>query len=128
MTTEDEVNAVSNRQQCFSAIASDSASILILGSFPGVLSLERQHYYAHPRNSFWLIMAHLLEFEPALVYQDRLEKLKEKKIALWDVLYRCKRAGSLDSAIEADSVVVNDFSTFFTQHQSIKALFFNEAS
>ncbi len=115
------------RENCFPAIAPVSAVVLILGSFPGVLSLKRQRYYAHPRNSFWPIMADLLAFAGNLSYEDRLLKVVERKIALWDVLYYCRRMGSLDSAIQRDSVVVNDFRTFFLKHQKLKAIFFNGA-
>jgi TDG/mug DNA glycosylase family protein len=111
----------------FPPIATETASVLILGSFPGDLSPKRQRYYAHPRNSFWQIMAELLDFDVKSAYLDRLEILKERKIALWDVLSCCQRTGSLDSAIEADSIVVNDFSDFFFNHPNLKATFFNGA-
>jgi TDG/mug DNA glycosylase family protein len=111
----------------FQPIAAETASVLILGSFPGDLSLKNQRYYAHPRNSFWRIMAELLDFDVKSTYLDRVEILKEKKIALWDVLYCCKRTGSLDSAIEADSIVVNDFNDFFLSHPNLNATFFNGA-
>lgn len=118
---------IDSMENCFPAIAPVSAAILILGSFPGILSLKRQRYYAHPRNSFWPIMADLLTFSENLSYEDRLLKVVERKIALWDVLYCCRRMGSLDSAIEGDSVVVNDFRKFFTEQQKLKAIFFNGA-
>ena len=114
-------------QHGFPPVAPDCAAVLILGSFPGVLSLETQRYYAHPRNGFWPIMAQLLDFDPALSYLDCLEKLKKRKIALWDVLYRCKRSGSLDSSIETSSIAVNDFFTFFTEQHHLKAICFNGA-
>ena len=114
-------------EHCFPALAPASAVILILGSYPGVLSLQKQRYYAHPRNGFWPILADLLAFDQDLSYRDRVLKVVERKIALWDVLYRCRRNGSLDSAIEGSSAVVNDFGTFFSQQQNLRAIFFNGA-
>ena len=44
----------------FAPIADEQSRILILGSMPGIKSLEQQEYYAHPQNRFWRVMAALL--------------------------------------------------------------------
>ena len=41
-------------------IADERARVLILGSFPSEASLAAQHYYAHPQNQFWRILAAIL--------------------------------------------------------------------
>ena len=46
---------------CFDPIIDKDSRILILGSFPGVKSLEEQQYYAHPQNRFWRLLAALFE-------------------------------------------------------------------
>lgn len=79
------------------------ARLLLLGSFPGAASLQAAQYYAHPRNAFWPAMAELLA-EPALPsrpYADRLQLLRQRRIALWDAVAACQREGSLDTAIQA---------------------------
>ena len=112
---------------CFPPLSSGSESALVLGSFPGQLSLEKQQYYAHPRNSFWPIMGNLFGFDPLLPYSERAELLTRNNIALWDVLFSCNRKGSLDASIKKGSIRINDFETFFTTHRSISAIFFNGA-
>jgi len=97
----------------FNYIASESAVILILGSMPGEESLQRQQYYAHPRNLFWDIMGQMYDFDKNLPYHERLTQLKHNGIALWDVLSKCRRKGSLDSNIDISSTEPNDFGEFF---------------
>jgi hypoxanthine-DNA glycosylase len=114
--------------QGFPPIASDHSHVLILGSMPSVASLQAQQYYAHPRNAFWPIQQALWGIADQASYEERVQILQAKGVAVWDVLASCKREGSLDSAIDADSVVVNDFESFFVEYQQIKAIFFNGAT
>ena len=92
---------------------------------PGRDSLAAGQYYAHPRNLFWPIMAAMLGFTAQTPYRDRLRALRDARIALWDVMRSCKRAGSLDASIEAATIQANDFSSFFLAHRRIGRVFFN---
>jgi double-stranded uracil-DNA glycosylase len=101
------------------------ASVLILGSMPGNISLTQQQYYAHSRNAFWPIMAQLCGFESALPYNTKVQQLTRCGVALWDVIGSCQRDGSLDSAIRAEQV--NDFASFFVSQPLLTAIGFNGA-
>ena len=84
------------------SVASHDAKLLILGSFPGVASLQAQQYYAHPRNQFWPILAKMWKLDlTSLSYAKRIAEAKRHGLAIWDVHAACRREGSLDSAIEA---------------------------
>jgi hypoxanthine-DNA glycosylase len=101
--------------------------VLVLGSFPGKASLQKQEYYGHPHNGFWRIMGELLKFDPQLSYPARVRVLNRNRIALWDVLTSCSRKGSLDSSIQKDSIVLNDFENFFEKNRFIHTILFNGA-
>ena len=111
----------------FAPLSRPFATVLILGSMPGDASLKAQQYYAHPRNSFWPIMASVAGFDASVPYDVRVEALTRAGVALWDVLQSCVRPGSLDSAIQAGTRVPNDFAAFFAAHPGIRLVCFNGA-
>ena len=84
---------------------------VILGSFPGVASLQAQQYYGHPQNHFWKILGPLLGHADIVsaTYAARCDWLLSQGIGLWDVYAACEREGSLDANIR--HAVPNDFST-----------------
>ena len=114
--------------QSFPPIAKPNAQIIILGSIPGIASLTAGEYYAHPRNLFWRIIADLLNRPPLIDYPSKIQMLHNAQIALWDVMKSCYRPGSLDAAIDKDSIVANDFNNFFKAHPHIQQVFFNGAA
>lgn len=83
------------------------ARVLVLGSMPGAASLHQAQYYAHPRNRFWPLMAALCGVDAQLDYPQRIARLQQAGIGLWDVIGQCRRTGSLDTAIVRGSEVVN---------------------
>ncbi len=91
-------------------IVSPATRVLILGSFPGVRSLQTQQYYAHPQNQFWKILQAIWPSSPdgicASSYEKRSAWLLERGLGVWDVYASCQREGSLDTAIR--DAVVND--------------------
>jgi hypoxanthine-DNA glycosylase len=109
-------------------IADDAVQILILGNMPSVMSLAAQQYYGNPRNAFWRITGDIFGFDAASDYDDRAAALRGCGVAVWDVLRLCRREDSLDSAIEPDSMVANDFDAFFDAHPEIDRVFFNGAA
>ena len=112
-------------------LVSSQTRLLILGSFPGVASLQAQQYYGHPQNQFWRALSAILgdidASRPmdtcASSYQIRSEWLLSKKLGVWDVYASCEREGSLDSKIRQP--VLNDFSTLKTLCPDLQAIAHN---
>jgi hypoxanthine-DNA glycosylase len=109
--------------EAFPPIISPDARILILGTMPSEISLERQEYYGNPRNQFWRIMQTLFNIPASGAYAERIAGLRNNNIALWDVLQSCERVGSLDSAIK--NAIPNDFSGLFAGLPVLKIIAFN---
>ena len=110
----------------FGPVWQADARMLILGSMPSVESLRRSFYYAHPRNAFWPMMAEILgEARPESI-EEKAALLTRHRIALWDTVESCERAGSLDSAIR--SARANDFAAFYGRCPEIRFVFFNGAA
>ena len=107
----------------FPPIINENSKILILGSIPGVKSLEMQQYYAHPQNKFWKIICEIFNEEFTTNYQQRIEILEKHHIALWDVIDTCERKGSLDSEIRNEEA--NKIEELLQNFPNIKAIFCN---
>lgn len=81
--------------------------VLILGSFPSVISRKQNFYYANPTNRFWNVLENVYEE----VIDDKKEFCLRHSIGLWDVIHSCVIEGSSDSSIrdvkynDIDSIV-----------------------
>jgi hypoxanthine-DNA glycosylase len=111
--------------QSFPPVISAGCRVLILGSMPGIRSLNAQQYYAHPQNQFWRIMGALFETALPEAYTARTAFLLKNGIGLWDVIHSCRRDGSLDTAIRQESA--HDLETLFLQYPGIRFVGFNGA-
>ena len=109
----------------FAPIADAGARVLILGSLPGQRSIDAGEYYAHPRNAFGPVIEQLFGIPAAAPYAERVSGLKQRGVALWDVLHESQRRGSLDSAIEITAAEANGIAAFLDAHQQVCLVCFN---
>ncbi len=84
----------------FDPVFDDHSRVLVLGSFPSVLSRQNDFYYGNPRNRFWHVLAACVGAQdvPTTIAQKR-ELLLAHGVALWDVVASCDIRGSSDSSI-----------------------------
>jgi double-stranded uracil-DNA glycosylase len=107
----------------FPPLIADTSRVLVVGTLPSEESLHRQEYYGHPRNQFWRILADIYHVPLAETYPGRVALLRQKQLALWDVLQHGERQGSLDQAIR--NAVPNDFRELFQTYRNLLAIVFN---
>lgn len=109
----------------FKPAINENSKILILGSMPGIKSLELSQYYAHPQNRFWKIMGILCNRPDmaSLDYTEKIKTLLDNGFALWDVIKSCSREGSLDSAIENEKP--NNIKGLLKKYPNIKTIYLN---
>ena len=105
-------------------VENHGARVLVLGSMPGVVSLEEAEYYAHPRNAFWRVLEPW-GVEPGAPYPTRCAQVRRLGLALWDVIGSCRRVGSLDASIR--DAEINDFADFFARHRDLRVVLCNGA-
>ncbi len=88
------------RLQGLPPVVASNTRLLVLGSFPGLASLQAEQYYGHPRNHFWPLLGAIWGVNLAsMAYADRLTEALRRGLGVWDVYASCERIGSLDRAI-----------------------------
>ena len=112
----------------FEPIVGREPRIVILGSMPGVVSLQAVQYYANPRNVFWAIIAELFGIDMGCSYASRVRQISRLPLILWDTLKACHREGSLDSKILRQQIEANDVAGLVEQHSSLRVIAFNGAT
>jgi hypoxanthine-DNA glycosylase len=100
---------------------------LVVGTLPGQMSLAARQYYAQPHNAFWRVIEDLYGVQRALPYRDRVARLLEHGVGLWDVCASACRPGSLDASIARASIVANDFARLY-RRWPIELVCFNGAT
>ena len=110
--------------RCFPSVVRADTRLLVLGSLPGRVSLDRSQYYAHPRNQFWRLVGAVIgrPLVP-LDYEARLEALLEAGIGLWDTVAAATRRGSLDADIRLHAA--SDLAALAATLPDLRAVAFN---
>lgn len=107
----------------YNPICAPDARTLILGSAPSVLSLRDGFYYAHPQNAFWRIIADAYGQPRPATIQQKTALILNRRLALWDVIHSCERAGSLDANIK--NAEPNDIPSLLAQCPRIDRVLLN---
>lgn len=81
----------------FKPIFDKNSKILILGSFPSVISRKFGFYYTNPQNRFWRVLAAILNAAVPESTDEKIKFLLSHHIAIYDTAISCEIEGSSDS-------------------------------
>lgn len=84
----------------FEPVFDELSRVLVLGSFPSVLSRANDFYYGNPRNRFWAVLAACANAPVPSTIAKKRALLLASGVALWDVVASCDVAGSSDASIK----------------------------
>ena len=85
----------------FKPIFDKNSKILILGSFPSVISRKFGFYYANPQNRFWRVLAVILNAPLPESIDEKINFLLTHRIAIYDAAISCEIKGSSDAKMTA---------------------------
>jgi len=85
----------------FQPIFDKNSKILILGSFPSVVSRKFGFYYANPQNRFWRVLAGILNASTPVSTEEKINFLLAHRIAIYDAAISCEIKGSSDAKMTA---------------------------
>ena len=85
----------------FKPIFDKNSKILILGSFPSVVSRKFGFYYANPQNRFWRVLAGILNAPLPEGTDEKINFLLASHIAIYDAAISCEIKGSSDAKMTA---------------------------
>lgn len=107
----------------FKPIINEESEILVLGSFPSVVSRSNDFYYGNKKNRFWRLLDLIYGTNLDLLSNmEKKNKLLEIHIAIYDVVYSCSIVGSSDSSIE--DVIYSDINSLI-KNTKIKKIYCN---
>ncbi|WP_297948418.1 DNA-deoxyinosine glycosylase [uncultured Campylobacter sp.] len=81
----------------FKPIFDENSKILILGSFPSVVSRKLGFYYANPQNRFWRLLSGILNASMPVSTDEKINFLLAHRIAIYDAAISCEIKGSSDA-------------------------------
>ena len=81
----------------FKPIFDKNSKILILGSFPSVISRKFGFYYTNPQNRFWRVLAGILNAPLPENTDEKINFLLSHHIAIYDAAISCEIEGSSDA-------------------------------
>lgn len=107
----------------FPPLMCNEPRILILGTLPGIESLEHNEYYYSNSNRMWRVLSALYKGEHLWIYEQKKQLLSKLHIILWDYYHSALREGSSDKNLKDG--IPNDIISFLKENLTIETIAIN---
>ena len=114
---------MNNRIIGFPPLMCNEPRILILGSLPGVESLEHNEYYYSNSNRMWRVLSALNNGQELWSYEQKKQLLSKLHIILWDYYQSALREGSSDKKLKDG--IPNYIISFLKENPTIETIAIN---
>jgi len=95
---------ISGFAEGFAPVYDENSRVLVLGSFPSVMSRAIDFYYGNPQNKFWRMLCGYFGEEIPPMTEGKRAFVLAHGVALWDVITACEIAGSSDASIRNEQI------------------------
>lgn len=106
----------------FKPVCFADSKALILGSFPSVKSRRAEFYYGNRQNRFWRTVCGYFQEDVPETKEGKIDFLRRRQIALWDMATACEIQGSADSSVK--NAEIADLNEVFST-ANIQKIFLN---
>lgn len=103
----------------------DAPEILIIGTFPGISSLESGEYYHDNTNRIWEVLCEIYKEPVPKTYDEKKKLLARHRIVLWDYYKTASRKNSNSSDKSLVGLEPNDIIDFLKKHPTINKIAIN---
>ena len=109
----------------FPPIYNQESQVLILGSFPSVISRNVGFYYGNKQNRFWKTLEKIFSTEIIDTIDFKTNFLLEHHLALYDVFEQSNLKGSADSNLLKANNTISDISFLLPPYTKISKIICN---
>ena len=104
----------------------DNSEILIIGTFPGIESLDNVEYYCDNTNRIWEVLCEIYnDYPEPKNYDEKKKLLARHRIVLWDYYKTASRKNSNSSDKSLVGIEHNDIIDYLKKHPTIKKVVIN---
>ncbi len=109
----------------FEPVFDKNSKVLILGSFPSVISRSQGFYYGNKQNRFWKMLSLCFQEEISESIESKKQFLLKHNIALYDIVTESNLLGSADSTLQKSQNKIANINNLLPPNTKVEKIICN---